>query len=153
MASVLDLLVDLTPLGCGLPESVAGAILTRRPGCDQVAPAATTPDFARARDLSSRWALMLRRPRGGRPRAARSWPARGPGPCALFLATTISVLQHPRCDIAPAEAEGKRHPEGNCAHQRRVGDRDDLGGDSQLIEDHEHSEPHHDYRSCRGHEL
>src|SRR6188472_173724 len=76
--------------------------------------------------LSSPRTILARRGR----RTGRLGLTRGPSP--LRLPTAISLLEHPRGDIAPAKAKGECGSQCHRTHQGGIGDRDDVGGDPEL---------------------
>ena len=76
----------------------------------------------------------------------------------LDLARLLLALVGRRADelgrrLAPAEPEGQGEAQAERAHEGGVGDGHDLGGDLELVEDHEHGDGHHEHGHDRAHDL
>src|SRR5919109_1164666 len=72
---------------------------------------------------------------------------------ALLAALLVGVVEHAVSDLAPPEPERQRHRQRGRAEQRRIRDRHDLGGDLELVEDHERRDRHHQHGGDRPDDL
>src|SRR3954454_8050478 len=70
-----------------------------------------------------------------------------------LLAALVGGAQEVGGDLAAAEAERKRAGEGEHAEERGVGDRHDLRGDVELVEDHEGPDRQDEPGDDRAHDL
>jgi len=72
---------------------------------------------------------------------------------AILLTLLVLALEHARCDVAPAQAEGERRPTREGAEHQRVRRHDDVVRDLQLLEDHERRDRDHQDRHCGRNDL